>query len=277
MSAPGPDEDVPREDEEPRDLLRAAPGVARIAVAAWWQTARWTARVSAKAGSRALSAATSGMSAAELFRSSGADARSYARRLLGIVGAGTDGTDSAAPLRERGAELLRRSADVRFREDTHPAYERILGDLAPDEARILRLLAVDGPQPSVDVRTSRPLNIGSELVGSGISMIGAEAGCRFGERVPSYLNNLNRLGLIWFSREPVKERISYQVLEAQPDVIDAIRTTGRARTVRRSIHLTPFGEDFCAVCLAIDATEVGPSQHRGADHNEARDEEPELE
>ena len=50
-------------------------------------------------------------------------------------------------------------------------------------------------------------------------MIGAEAGCRYPDRVPSYLNNLYRLGLIWFSREPLSDRLRYQVLEAQPDVV----------------------------------------------------------
>jgi hypothetical protein len=42
------------------------------------------------------------------------------------------------------------------------------------------------------------------------------------------------------------------VLEAQPDVIEAKRKGGRgAKTVRRSISLTPFGEDFCRVALPL--------------------------
>jgi hypothetical protein len=41
------------------------------------------------------------------------------------------------------------------------------------------------------------------------------------------------------------------VLEAQPDVIGAMRGAGRSHTVRRSIHVTPFGEDFCERCLPI--------------------------
>jgi hypothetical protein len=36
------------------------------------------------------------------------------------------------------------------------------------------------------------------------------------DRVPAYLNNLYRLGLIWFSREPLEDPLDYQVLEAQP-------------------------------------------------------------
>jgi hypothetical protein len=164
-----------------------------------------------------------------------------------------------ASLRARGAELLRQSADVRYEQDTHPAYERILDDLTPDEARILRLLMLEGAQPAVDVRGGKVPIVGSQLpapafsmlVAPGLSMIGAHAGCRYRDRVPAYLNNLGRLGLVWFSREQLDDPLRYQVLEAQPDVIQALKEAGRGRTVRRSVQLTPFGEDFCRVCFPL--------------------------
>jgi hypothetical protein len=111
----------------------------------------------------------------------------------------------------------------------------------------------------------RGLPFVSELVAPGLNMIGAEAGCRYPDRVPAYLDNLNRLGLIWFSRETLRDVNRYQVLEAQPEAIDAMREGGRtSRTVRRSIHLTPFGTDFCKVCLPFGSVD---------DQTEARDEE----
>ncbi|MDO9407200.1 DUF4393 domain-containing protein [Patulibacter sp.] len=172
----------------------------------------------------------------------------------------------------RGAGLLAQAADVRFEESTHPAYGRILDELTPDEARILRLMATKGAQPAVDVRTGRPLRIGSEMIAAGLTVIGAEAGCRYVERVPSYLNNLFRLGLIWFSHEELHDLRGYQVLEAQPEVGDAMKRAGRAsRVVRRSIALTPFGDDFCRVCLplgvgsrdAIDQAGLASTSSRG--------------
>ena len=115
----------------------------------------------------------------------------------------------------------------------HPAYERILGELTPDEARILRFLSNEGPQPTVDVRTNRPLGIGSELIEAGLSMIGRQAGVRHMARTNAYLNNLFRLGLVWFSREEV-EPSRYQVVEVQPEVQEAMAKAGRApKTVRR--------------------------------------------
>jgi hypothetical protein len=159
---------------------------------------------------------------------------------------------SLEELRARGARLLYDSADVWYEGDTHPAYARILDDLSPDEARILRLLAMEGPQPSVDIRTSRPLGVGSELVASGLSMVGLNAGVRHQERTKADLNNLHRLGLVWFSREQVADPSAYQVVEVQPDVVAAIRQAGRAhKSVYRSIELTPFGEDFCSTCLPL--------------------------
>ena len=250
--------------------MRAAPGLARIYASMWWHTAEWTLSSSLRAGSRLLRATAGGGAPADLVQAVEEEVREYARRLLGQDRAeeapssatepgrrGGPGPDVSpdADLRERGAELLRRSADVHDSEDVHPAYARILEVLAPDEARILRLLATGGPQPSVDVRAGLPMI--SELVAPGRSMIAAEAGCRHPDRVHAYLNNLNRLGLIWFSREPIRERLRYQVLEAQPDVIEALRKGGRtARTVRRSILLTPFGRDFCDVCLPLDTGEI---------------------
>jgi hypothetical protein len=160
-------------------------------------------------------------------------------------------------LREEGELLLARSRDVHYEEPAHPAYERILSELAPDEARILRLLLLEGPQPSVDVRTGGPVGVvKSRLIAPGLSMIGPQAGCRYLERVPAYLNNLFRLGLIWFSRETLNDPSRYQVLEAQPEVLEAIHSVSHAKVVRRSIHLTPFGEDFCRVCLTPEATNV---------------------
>jgi hypothetical protein len=250
-------DDEQRQDES---LLRAAPVLARMAATAWLRGLRWGAESSVRAYARLLRGAANGENPAQLLQDTGSDLRRYARELLGIADemdeeAAEAGRDdrSARALRERGAELLRLSADVRYEEDSHPAYARILDVMAPDEARILRLLMEHGAQPAVDVRSGGPLGVGvvaTELVAPGLSMIGAEAGCRHVDRIPAYLNNLYRLGLIWFSREQVGDHLRYQVLEAQPDVIEAMDQAGRgARTTRRSIHLTPFGADFCELCI----------------------------
>jgi hypothetical protein len=67
--------------------------------------------------------------------------------------------------------------------------------------------------------------------------------------------------------EPIDDAIAYQVLEAQPEVMDALKRATRAKTIQRSIHLTPFGEDFCRVCLPLDTEEMEDlSEPAPADH-----------
>jgi hypothetical protein len=284
---------LPTENEP--DFIEVLPGLARIAVGAWLRTAVWGLGATVRAGARLAQAATDPQSAYELMQGVRAGMRAYAREFLGVADlddtvkqltagsggsrfvAGTgpaavararrsrrrDGSGSGADveppelsLRIQGAELLRQSADVSVDDRTHPAYARILTELAPDEGRILRLLMAEGPQPVVDVRAANLIGVGSQLVEQGLNMIGPQSGVRRGDRVPAYLNNLQRLGLIAFSDDPLEDPIRYQVLEAQPEVLQAIKRTARAKTVQRSVRLTPFGRDFCEVVLPLDIEEI---------------------
>jgi hypothetical protein len=219
------------------------PAVARLAASAWWHAAERSMALSLRLGSRMARAAIGDRPEPP---------RPSTEPHTAEHSPPAEASDATrAALRHRGAELLAQSADIAHAEDLHPAYARILDNLSPDEARILRLFATRGPQPAIDVRRGLPLV--SELVAPGLNMIGAEAGCRHPDRVPAYLDNLNRLGLIWFSRETLRDVHPYQVLEAQPEALEAMRGAGRtSRTVRRSIHLTPFGTDFCEVCLPLE-------------------------
>jgi hypothetical protein len=264
-------------------LLAALPGLVRLGASAWVRATEWTLANGVRATQRVVRAAASGESPAVLMSEAGNELREYIRALLDIVDSPAEGPsyetseaaarratangaadrDSVEALRERGAELLRRSADVRYSEEAHPAYANILENLAPDEGRILRLLVLEGPQASIDVRTAPPLGIGSEMVAPGMNMIARESGLRDGDRLHAYLANLYRLGLIWFSREPLDDQNRYHVLEAQPEVQVAMSEAGRTRTVRRSIHLTDFGRDFCATCLPLDTGELDALPREG--------------
>ncbi len=265
-------------------VAESLPGLARVAGSAALHTAGWGVRTTTRNWLRVGKAVTNRDEAASLIR----DVTSYvgalgevARQVSGGVPVATallrageslggaerrepiaapvvDGRVTASrpqTLRERGNDLLAKSRDVWSQDDRHPAFDRILDELAPDEARILVMLLRNGPQPSVDVRTGGPIGVvSSQLIAPGLNMVGPRAGLRYLEQVPSYLNNLFRLGLVWFSREPVHDHMEYQVLEAQPDVLRALHSVKFAKVVRRSIHLTPFGEEFCKLALVDEAT-----------------------
>lgn len=244
-------------------LFDGVSGLARVAATGWWRATSAVVETTVNTSSKIVKSALNGASPAQIVDETASELRSIAQRSLGFGESGSDDGGSShhscseQELKARGAALLQRSADVRWDDDMHPAYERILEEIAPDEARILKYLALNGAQPTVDVRTTRPFGVGSELVAERLSMIGEEAGCRHLDRTNAYLNNLFRLGLLWFSKEKV-EPSRYQVVEVQPVVTDAMKRAGRSpSTVHRSVHLTPFGVDFCKTCLPLDSPGYG--------------------
>src|SRR3954454_1161824 len=157
---------MPRRERLDVSLIRATPTLARLAAGASVRTAQWGLATSVRVGTRLVRAAAAGESPAQLMTEASTEIRDYARHFLDMPN-GSDplAAEQAPPppadvrLRERGAELLAQSADVDYEEPAHPAFERILEELAPDEARILRMLCAEGPQAAVDVRDSRPLGI----------------------------------------------------------------------------------------------------------------------
>jgi hypothetical protein len=266
-----------------RPVDGGAPGLAMIVAMSSFRVGAWAALTGVNAGRRAVDVVLHPEHAPELAEDLRAAAAAITRALVGEDGEGrvrsaaaanpvvrvvADAVDAVTPhahapaeappvdpLHAAAQELLRRSRDVWSEDSGHPAYARIIEELAPDEGRILVLLLRKGPQASVDVRAGGLLGTtGSTLVRPNLNMIGPLAGCRYVDRVPSYLHNLERLGLIWFSSETVSDPMEYQVLEAQPEVLDARHQVRRPRIVRRSIHLTPFGEDFCRDGLGLPAS-----------------------
>jgi hypothetical protein len=267
------------DDRDPAtQLLQTGPALARLAAGMWWRAAKRGVMQSAHGGVRLTRAAADPVLATEVVVEISSELREFARDLLGVtelearvraLGAPppvSPATESSSrrngevspsvALRTKGAHLLQAAAQLDDHNEAHPAYARILTELAPDEARMLRLLATKGPQPAVDVRASHLIGVGSELIAFGLNMLGPEAGVQHRERVSAYLNNLERLGLIWFSREPLEDSVVYQVVEAQPEVLDALRSASRAKTIQRSIVLTAFGKDFCETCLPLDPAEA---------------------
>lgn len=292
----GDENHTPERQITANQAVEALPGLMRLAASSWMRTAEWGLVAGVKTGRRLLKAATSPQTAVEVAQGM-ANASGVIADLAKAVSSGTPVPEAVIQvsatlsnheqreaqrskdlvlreqhrektLREQGKALLDRSRDVWNTEQGHPAYARILEEMAPDEGRILMLLLNKGPQPSVDVRTGGPVGlVSSTLIAPGLTMIGPNAGVRYLDHVPAYLNNLFRLGLIWPSKEQLKDPLEYQVVEAQPDVLEAMHSVRSAKIVRRSIHLTPFGEDFCRTCLLEEGADIADLPEHQAPHD----------
>jgi hypothetical protein len=240
----------PREEEDGELLpgLNSVPGIARIAAGAWYRAAIWSVSTTLELTGKALGVAERA-------------APDDALEAIDVIRPNRERTDGegdrenrARSLRERGGELLDRAADVHVDNDpVHPGFARIIDQLAPDEARILKLLINEGPQGIVYVNKAAPFGFGAREIARRLSMIGHEAGCLHIELVPAYLDNLVSHGLVAIRRDALEDELPYQVIEAQPEVIDALHSAGgtifRGQITRRSVHLTDFGRAFCQACF----------------------------
>lgn len=178
--------------------------------------------------------------------------------IVGHVVSRTDHDPSAQQLRDQGDALLREIGDPSKRpHNEHPAFSRILRELMPDEARIIRFMALAGPQPAIDVRTRTPLGVGSELIATGINLIAEMSGCTYPDHNPEYLANLTRLGMILFSAEQVDDPRRYSFIEAQPVATAAMAKAKRVVTVYRSVRITEFGLQFANACFTLDGYDAG--------------------
>ncbi len=254
-------EDVDHEEAgEALDMFR----IARVATAMTQRATGYSVESGIRTGTRMAYAAATAESPAELLTETRAIALDELQRAgIDIGGDRSDWLEAhedemvdrrpvtAEVLRERGEKLLSKSAEVGRDEAIHPAYPSILDDLAADEARILRLLAIEGTQAYMDVRDRGYVPFSSTLVAEHLTRVGADAGCRHPERTPIYLQNLERLGLIAFSEDPIDDLKRYQVLEAQPHIEAAREAARRPKTVYGSLYLTEMGVEFCETCLPV--------------------------
>ncbi|MGI5223109.1 Abi-alpha family protein [Nocardia sp. CA-290969] len=250
----------------PVAAVRAVSGVARVAASVVSGTARWGVHTALDVTETVVRGSMAGDPPAEVRSEAIGQVREALRLALGVTAAEPSGTASPTErsLREQGAALLRLAASTRAPDEGHPAFARVLAELTSDEARILRLLRLDGPQPTVVVRggrsSRRTRRTGAARTGTGdlgVSMIGENAGLRHPDRIHGYLTNLCRVGLVELLDEPVGAPERYQLLEAQPAVAELLKQAGgRGKLRHRGITLTPFGTEFVQASLPISGEDA---------------------
>ncbi|MBF6287350.1 Abi-alpha family protein [Nocardia cyriacigeorgica] len=241
----------------PITTVRTASGVVRVAWSTVTGAAGWGVGTVLDVTGTVVRRSAAGVPPAEIRAEAEAEVRAALRRALGLPETEQSRRPTSAPtLREQGAALLRLSASTHAGDEGHPAFANILAEITPDEARILRYLRTDGPQPAIEVHGGRLSRLGAERLGlrqeSGLTLLGEHAGLRFPNRIQHYLTNLRRLGLLELAKEPVGNPNRYQLLEAQSPVRELLKRSGFGTKVSyRSIILTGFGAEFVQTCLPI--------------------------
>jgi hypothetical protein len=155
-------------------------------------------------------------------------------------------------LPERMQLLLRRSMDQTPSDSQRSLFEHVLGELVPDEARILAALADGSRYALIDVAaagrrgTTRP-------VLQNASSVGRAAGVAVPALVPTYVTHLLALGLAETDREHPGLEDEYEILLTETDVQSARDEGARAgrrsaRIVRRTLRISALGREFWAAC-----------------------------
>lgn len=249
-------------------VVASGSSVVRLAVTAYWRATSTTVTSGVAIARRALDEAAAGAPPQDIVSAAFDETLDNVRRILGVteLEERVRRTSSARPverggdeeppdLRTRGARLLARSSELDDGPELHPAFEAILDELAPDEARILRLLWLDGPRPVLDVQEVNALGRPVRWLVRRVSMVGEEAGCRRSDLVGLHLDNLRRLGLVEHVDEALDEG-DYQLLDAQPRVAEAragVAVGLRVRSLRGTLQLTELGAALCEACLPVEA------------------------
>jgi len=133
--------------------------------------------------------------------------------------------------------------------DAHRALrDSVIEGLVPDEARIIAGLASREWSAVVHVEARRDEDVQLDLRNA--SLIGRQSGVALVTRTPFYVGRLLSRGLVELTPEHPDRDEDYEVLLAEPDVLDAVRRAGRgplgARIRRHGLVLSALGNDVWA-------------------------------
>jgi Abortive infection alpha len=157
-------------------------------------------------------------------------------------------------LSEMFANLIANSMDSDTAKYAHPSFVEIIKNMTADEGLIIKAFTPNIYKPIIDVKLKIVQSGGEFNLLENYSIIGQEAGCTHLELVPSYLNNLCRLGLL--QMPPGRQLIeanAYDSLVHTKEYQDFEKQyIGENTTVTRInkyIELTTLGVQFKNACL----------------------------
>jgi hypothetical protein len=159
-------------------------------------------------------------------------------------------------LNELYANLLASAMDLDTAKTAHPGFVEIIRNMSADEAKILTYIVEQRVVPIVDINRTLANGGGQIVVSELISMIGIRARCEHQELTPSYLINLERLGLIEIPRHSqLMKANAYYRLTDDPSVKLALErleqnTDGsKGELKKHHARVSVFGKQFSNACV----------------------------
>lgn len=143
--------------------------------------------------------------------------------------------------------LLTRSMHDTPTESRRRLHEVLVGELVPDEARILSALSDGSSYPLVHIAGP---GVGSyqKLVLENASSVGRAAGVALPDRVHLYVSHLRRLGLVEAGPEEHSLKDEYDILLTEPNLRATIGAMGKgprgARIIRRTVRMSDLGREL---------------------------------
>jgi hypothetical protein len=154
-------------------------------------------------------------------------------------------------LRELYANLLATAMDKATIHQAHPGFVEIIKNLTSDEALVMQCFTTQNQYPLIDVRAkTKEGNQGYSIAFANYSHLHKKAALQRPDLVPSYLDNLCRLGILEIpSMKNIIAPNTYEPLENDTE-LDQLKMqieTLMQRTVafeRKVVKLTVYGRQF---------------------------------
>jgi hypothetical protein len=164
-------------------------------------------------------------------------------------------TGSIEELKELYANLLASSMDSATTRDAHPSFVEIIKQLSSDEARLLTALISIEQVPAVTIRNNREDDTGGRDQLRNFTVLGENTGVQDYYRIPNYLDNLCRLGLIeipvhyvLIGEDTYKHLDEHPVVKEIASSIDQIEGR-KSELVHKTIIVTGLGRQFINTCV----------------------------
>ena len=152
--------------------------------------------------------------------------------------------------------LLASALDTNTAHTVHPGFVDIIRNMTSDEVRIITHMLNVKIVPIIDINKVRPGNRGDIKINTLVSTIGVDAGCEHEDLSESYLNNLERIGLIEIPRDTyitdkgVYDRIlSSLPVKTRIHILNRGKDQYRAGVDKYFAKLTLFGRRFGNACV----------------------------